>query len=91
VLAGEGALALAGVATAGHGAGMMYKITHDPLNSDADTQSAAGSSKPPHGNSLDSTRKTTLYELLDEDGNHLRYGITSEPNPLDRYTRSFME
>jgi RHS repeat-associated protein len=45
-----------------------------------------------HGNSLNSTKKTTLYELVDaETGEHLKFGITSEANPLDRYSESFMK
>ena len=43
-----------------------------------------------HGNSLDSPRTTVLYELVADQGNHLKYGITSQTNPLNRYTREFM-
>lgn len=45
-----------------------------------------------HGNNLNSPRNTTLYELVDaETGDHLKFGITSEPNPLDRYSKTFMD
>jgi hypothetical protein len=50
----------------------------------------ATTNQPVHGNSLKSTKTTYLYELLDEEGNHLKYGITSETNPLDRYSRAFL-
>ncbi len=43
-----------------------------------------------HGNSLASTRLTTLYRLNDVDGNLLKWGITSQVNPLRRYSRSFL-
>jgi RHS repeat-associated protein len=40
-----------------------------------------------HGNSLDSQRQTYVYQLVDQTTNEvLKYGITSEPNPVDRYT-----
>jgi RHS repeat-associated protein len=45
-----------------------------------------------HGNSLDSLRPTTLYELMDKDtGQVMKYGITSEPNPLNRYGSKWLE
>lgn len=44
---------------------------------------------PVHGNSLNSTRKAYLYDLVDNEGNHLKYGITQNPNA--RYTRAFMQ
>jgi hypothetical protein len=42
-----------------------------------------------HGNSLLSTRPTWVYELQDATGNTLKYGITSEIDPTDRYWTSF--
>ena len=44
-----------------------------------------------HGNSLNSNRQTYLYELSDLDGNHLKYGITSQTNPENRYPRIFLK
>jgi Possible hemagglutinin (DUF637) len=42
-----------------------------------------------HGNSLDSQRQTYVYQLTDRDnGDVLKYGITSEANPFSRYTAS---
>ncbi len=38
-----------------------------------------------HGNSLGSTRPTTLYALRDGKGNFQKWGITSETNPSARY------
>jgi len=55
--------------------------------SELDTATTA----PVHGNSLNSPKKTSLYELLDSDGDHLKFGITSEVNPESRYTKQFME
>jgi RHS repeat-associated protein len=44
-----------------------------------------------HGNSLLSQRLTYVYQLTDVDtGDVLKYGITSNPNPLRRYTTQFM-
>jgi RHS repeat-associated protein len=41
----------------------------------------------PHGNSLDSQRQTYVYQLTNQTtGEILKYGITSEPNPTDRYS-----
>jgi RHS repeat-associated protein len=43
-----------------------------------------------HGNSLDSPRQTYLYQLTDiYNGDILKYGITSNPAPEQRYTASF--
>jgi hypothetical protein len=50
----------------------------------------AGTSQVVHGNSLDSPRKTYLYQLVDKAGQHLKYGITSEEDPMDRYSQAFM-
>jgi hypothetical protein len=52
--------------------------------------------KPPssgvHGNSLNSSRPTVLYMLTDaKTGDFLKWGITSEPNPMDRYTKKFLK
>ncbi|MEV6598723.1 RHS repeat-associated core domain-containing protein [Actinoplanes sp. NPDC051346] len=51
--------------------------------------------KPPssgvHGNSLNSTAPTVLYQLTDKvSGAHLKWGITSNPNPFARYTKAEM-
>ncbi|MEV0489525.1 DNRLRE domain-containing protein [Streptomyces atratus] len=44
-----------------------------------------------HGNSLNSSRPTTLYQLVDsKTGDHLKWGITSEANPMARYSGKFM-
>lgn len=44
-----------------------------------------------HGNSLNSPKKTYLYNLMDEKtGEHLKYGITSNDPAIDRYTKKFM-
>jgi RHS repeat-associated protein len=43
-----------------------------------------------HGNSLASTRPTWGYKLYTEDGVFLKNGITSQPIPEARYTKSFM-
>jgi RHS repeat-associated protein len=90
-LAGEAAMAGLGVSSAGIGALQAYKINNDPLNNKGNRQSSTNPSQPVHGNSLNSTKKTTLYELLSNNGDHLKYGITSQSNPLDRYSRSFMQ
>ncbi|MFA6096302.1 MAG: LamG-like jellyroll fold domain-containing protein [Candidatus Paceibacterota bacterium] len=50
-----------------------------------------GQTKKIHGNSLDSPKNTFLYELFDNKGSHLKYGITSKEDPLKRYTNKFME
>ena len=42
-----------------------------------------------HGNSLNSPKTAYLYDLVDNEGNHLKYGITQNPNA--RYTRAFMQ
>lgn len=42
-----------------------------------------------HGNSKNSTRLTTLYELVGDDGTFLKYGISQ--NPATRYSKAFME
>ncbi len=44
-----------------------------------------------HGNRLDSKRLTTLYKLVDQSGELLKWGITSQQNPLRRYTKKFLE
>jgi hypothetical protein len=45
-----------------------------------------------HGNSLSSPRKTTLYELVDaETEEHLKFGITSNPVPENRYSQLFLK
>jgi hypothetical protein len=45
-----------------------------------------------HGNSLDSPKDTVLYELVNKQtGDHLKFGITSNPTPTNRYTRKFLE
>lgn len=45
-----------------------------------------------HGNSLASTRPTTLCQLTDaETGVHLKWGITSEANPIARYTAAELQ
>jgi RHS repeat-associated protein len=45
-----------------------------------------------HGNSLNSTRPTVLYQIRDRaTGEHLKWGITSEANPLSRYTRKQLQ
>jgi hypothetical protein len=44
-----------------------------------------------HGNSLKSTKPTWGYKLYSNDGTFLKNGITSQPNPLNRYTREFMK
>jgi RHS repeat-associated protein len=43
-----------------------------------------------HGNSLKSTKPTWGYELYSNDGTFLKNGITSEPKPESRYSKSFM-
>jgi hypothetical protein len=43
-----------------------------------------------HGNSLDSTRPTWGYRLFNNEGTFLKNGMTSEPIPEARYTKSFM-
>jgi hypothetical protein len=58
---------------------MLAKIAQNPLNRN----------RPVHGNSLNSPRETYLYELVDENGNHLKYGISSDP--YHRYTQEFMK
>jgi hypothetical protein len=43
-----------------------------------------------HGNSLDSQQQTYVYQLRDQTtGEILKYGITSEPNPTDRYSTTY--
>ncbi|MEU4446911.1 DNRLRE domain-containing protein [Actinosynnema sp. NPDC050801] len=45
-----------------------------------------------HGNSLGSNRLTYLYELVDDaTGQRLKWGITSEANPLNRYTKKELQ
>ena len=44
-----------------------------------------------HGNSLASTRPTTLYQLTDDAGAHLKWGITSEANPMARYSAAELQ
>jgi len=45
-----------------------------------------------HGNDLRSPRPTWLYKLIDRSsGQVLKYGITSEPNPIDRYGISWLD
>src|SRR5450432_1096147 len=43
-----------------------------------------------HGNSLQSTKPTTLYKLEKSTGEHLKTGITSKVNPEKRYSKGFM-
>ena len=43
-----------------------------------------------HGNSLASPRPTWFYKLYNNDGTFLKNGITSQPLPELRYTKSFM-
>ena len=43
-----------------------------------------------HGNSLKSTRPTWGYKLYSNDGTFLKNGITSQVDPLKRYTQTFM-
>jgi RHS repeat-associated protein len=40
-----------------------------------------------HGNSNDNPNCTTLYKLVNPDGTVSKWGITSEANPFDRYSR----
>jgi RHS repeat-associated protein len=42
-----------------------------------------------HGNSMASQATTSLYQLSDEDGSLLKWGITN--NPAARYTQTFMQ
>ncbi len=44
-----------------------------------------------HGNSLQSTKPTTLYRLEKSTGEHLKTGITSKANPEKRYSNAFMK
>jgi RHS repeat-associated protein len=44
-----------------------------------------------HGNSLDGPKHTYLYDLQLENGDHLKYGITSLFIPENRYTSAFMK
>ena len=41
-----------------------------------------------HGNSKDSPAITYLYKLVNPDGSLSKWGITSESNPLSRYTKA---
>jgi hypothetical protein len=79
----DGAMrSVSGAVGAGQIASMLYmRATSNP-------QSSGNSPAPIHGNSVNSPRTTYLYELVDENGNHLKYGITS--NPDTRYTHAFM-
>ncbi|PRX57196.1 DUF6443 domain-containing protein [Flagellimonas meridianipacifica] len=43
-----------------------------------------------HGNSLASPKPTWFYQLYDDTGTFLKNGITSQPIPELRYTKSFM-
>ena len=53
--------------------------------------------KPPkpentgHGNRKDNPKCTTLYKLVNPDGSLSKWGITSEANPLDRYSRKELD
>jgi hypothetical protein len=50
--------------------------------------------KPPkpentgHGNRKDNPNCTTLYKLVNPDGSVSKWGITSEANPLNRYSKA---
>jgi RHS repeat-associated protein len=45
-----------------------------------------------HGNDLSSSRSTVVYQLVDRrSGDILKYGITSELNPRDRYSSSYYQ
>jgi hypothetical protein len=56
----------------------------------ANANAAATSQAVVHGNSLSSTRQTHVYQLVStRSGTILKYGITSEPFPTDRYPSYF--
>jgi RHS repeat-associated protein len=44
-----------------------------------------------HGNSRASTKPTRVYELWTNDGQYLKTGITSNPIPENRYSKTFMQ
>jgi len=73
---------------------MIGKWINDLLNPPKDDSekenNSSGSSCPPHGNSLNSPKQTSLYSLWDNNDNFLKWGITSEEDPEDRYSNDFM-
>src|SRR5262249_20088420 len=76
-------LANPGIVATGAGIGMALGALADGIDDTID--------QIIHGNSLLSPRQTTVYQLVDGDGNVLKYGITSEPVPEDRYSDAFYE
>jgi len=98
---GSGAYHLAGGSASGterENAAIGSLLTISPLGWGskglfAESSAAKGGTnviKSVHGNSLQSTRPTWGYKLYSNDGTFLKNGITSQPNPLNRYTKSFM-
>ena len=57
----------------------------------ADKGADAAKATKIHGNSLDSPKETTVYQLKTKEGEYLKTGMTSE-NPIEnRYNKKFMK
>src|SRR5687767_12730496 len=71
----------------------MRSVIREQLNSSREMTFETPASSVPtvvHGNSLSSTQPTHVYQLVSSrDGAVLKYGITSEANPLGRYPAFF--
>ena len=86
-----------GAGAAGESEGALVQGANGALRDPLTGRFAANPARvrPPtssiHGNSLGSGRLTSLYQLFGRDGTYLKTGVTSEANPLSRYTQAFME
>lgn len=81
------------VLEAGHAIGTTEKAGHALVKAEKGLAEHASPPHPkpprakPHGNLADN-RPATLYEKLDKNGNHLKYGTTKHADPYKRYTES---
>ena len=63
----------------------------EKLGEESAEKAAASSAGKLHGNSLESTKPTSLYKLDTKKGEYLKTGITSKANPEKRYSNAIMK
>ena len=65
--------------------------TADAVKATDATADAAGTGKKIHGNSLDSPKENTLYRLETEEGDLLKWGVTSAEPIQRRYPQKYLK
>ena len=72
-------------------AGKALSNVDDAADAAKATDKVADAGKRIHGNSLDSPKEATLYQLSDsKTGEHLKYGVTGASPVESRYSKEFM-